>query len=108
MKPAGGSKSTRVSDQESALIRSQAGPGAGLTALPTGSETTIPSHLFGVVLLRRLRQPLPLSELTIVGCWVAEDSPSRAPQRGSAATHQCRENHGVDDLHGRSGLLTET
>ena len=55
---------TRVSDQERALIRSQAGPGAGaaLTALPTGNETTIPSHLFRVVLLRRLRQPLPLSE----------------------------------------------
>ena len=24
-----------------------------------------------------------------------------------AATHQCRENHGVDDLHGRSGSLSE-
>ena len=55
---------SRLSDQEQALIRSQAGPGAGsaLTALPTGSETTIPSHLFRIVLLRRLRQPLPLSE----------------------------------------------
>ena len=54
---------SRVSDQKRALIRSQAGPGAGaaLTALPTGSETTIPSHLFRV-LLRRLRHPLPLSE----------------------------------------------
>ena len=53
----------RLSEQEQALIRSQAGPGAGsaLTALPTGSETTIPSHLFRIVLLRRLRQPLPLS-----------------------------------------------
>ena len=30
-----------------------------MTALPTGSETTIPSHLFRIVLLR---QPLPLSE----------------------------------------------
>ena len=55
---------SRLSDQEQALIRSQAGPGAGsaLTALPTGSATTIPSHLFRIVLLRRLRQPLPLSE----------------------------------------------
>ena len=54
---------SRLSDQEQGLIRSQAGPGAGsaLTALPTGSETTIPSHLFRIVLLRRLRQPLPLS-----------------------------------------------
>ena len=55
---------SRLPDQEQALIRSQAGPGAGsaLTAVPTGSETMIPSHLFRIVLLRRLRQPLPLSE----------------------------------------------
>ena len=60
------------------MIRSQAGPGASaaLTALPTGRETTIP---FRVALLRRLRQPLPLSERR-----VAEDSPSRAPLRSSA------------------------
>ena len=33
------------------MIRSQEGPGAGaaLTALPTGSERTIPSHLYRVV-----------------------------------------------------------
>ena len=44
-------------------MRSQGGPGAGavLTALPTGRETTIPSHLFRVILLRRLRQPLPFT-----------------------------------------------
>ena len=55
---------SRVSDLERVLIRSQAGPGAGaaFTALLTGSETAIPSHLFRVVLLRRLRQHLPLSE----------------------------------------------
>ena len=54
---------SRLSDKEQVLIRSQVGPGAGsaLTAFPTGSETTIPSHLFRV-LLRRLRQPLPLSK----------------------------------------------
>ena len=47
-----------------ALIRSQGGPGGGaaLSAVPTCSEKTIPSHLFRVVLLRRLRQSLPLSE----------------------------------------------
>ena len=55
---------TMLSDQEQALVRSQAGPGAGaaLTALPTCNETSIPSHLFRAVLLRRLRQPLPISE----------------------------------------------
>ena len=55
---------TMFSDQEQALVRSQAGPGAGaaLTAIPTCNETSIPSHLFRVVLLRRLRQPLPISE----------------------------------------------
>ena len=32
-----------------------------LTVAPTSRETTIPSHLFRVILLRRLRQALPLS-----------------------------------------------
>ena len=47
-----------------ALIRSQGGPGGGaaLTTVPTCSEKTIPSHLFRVVLLRRLRQSLLLPE----------------------------------------------
>ena len=54
---------TRVSDQVKALVRSQGGPGAGapFTATPTCRETTIPSHLFRVLLLRRLRQQLPLA-----------------------------------------------
>ena len=44
-------------------MRSQGGPGAGaaLTALPTGRETTFPSHLFHVILFRRLRQPPPFT-----------------------------------------------
>ena len=72
MKPALGwsnssdrSCSEGFSAQVQALIRSQGGPegGAALTAVPTCSEKTIPSHfLFRVVLLRRLRQSLPLSE----------------------------------------------
>ena len=43
--------------QVQVLIRSQGGPGGGaaLTAVPTCSEKTIPSHLFRVV-PRRLRQ----------------------------------------------------
>ena len=46
---------TGVSDQVKALVRSQGGPGAGapFTATPTCRETTIPSHLFRVLLLRR-------------------------------------------------------
>ena len=54
---------SRTSAQIQALIRSQAGPGAGaaFTVTPTNRETTIPSHLFRVVVLRRLRQVLPLS-----------------------------------------------
>ena len=45
------------------MIRSQAGPGAGpaLSVVPAGFLTQIPLHLFRVVLLRRLRLPLPLS-----------------------------------------------
>ena len=54
---------SRTSAQIQALIRSQAGLGAGaaFTVTPTNRETTIPSHLFRVVVLRRLRQVLPLS-----------------------------------------------
>ena len=41
----------------------QAGVGAGaaLTVAPTNRETTIPPHLFRLILLRRLRQALSLS-----------------------------------------------
>ena len=50
-------------EQVQALVRSQAGVGAGvaLTVAPTNHETTIPPHLFRVILLRRLRQALSLS-----------------------------------------------
>ena len=53
----------RATDQVRALVRSQGGPGAGaaLTAVPTGRETMIPSHLFRVILLRRFRQQLPFT-----------------------------------------------
>ena len=52
-----------ISDRDRALIRSQAGPGAGvaLRVAPTSRLTSIQPHLFRVVLLRRLRLPLPLS-----------------------------------------------
>ena len=52
-------------EQVQALGRSEAGVGAGaaLTVAPTNRETTILPHLFRVILLRRLRQALPLSVL---------------------------------------------
>ena len=50
-------------NQTRPLIRSQAAPGAGaaLMVFPTNRQTTMPSHLFRVVLLRRLRHALALS-----------------------------------------------
>ena len=93
---------TMLSDQVQALVRSQAGPGAGaaLTVLPTYNETSIPSDLFRVVssvvclfpLLSAVADVAVSSTFvaTIVqrafglGCWVAEDFHSRAPPRESA------------------------
>ena len=47
-----------------ALLRSQQGPFASrfLTTVPTCPALSYPSHLFRVLLLRRLRLPLPLSQ----------------------------------------------
>ena len=52
-----------MAPRERALVRSQAGSGAGLalTVAPTSHLTRIPPHLLRVVLLLRLRLPLPLS-----------------------------------------------
>ena len=52
----------QASAQVKALVRSQGGAGAGaaLSVAPTHNETTLPSHLFRVILLRRLRQALLL------------------------------------------------
>ena len=46
-----------------AMLQSQSGPYASrtFTTIPFGLDTTYPSHLFPVLLLRRLRLPLPLS-----------------------------------------------
>ena len=54
---------SHMGPRERALVRSQAGAGAGLalTVAPTSHLTRIPPHLFRVVLLRRLRLPFPLS-----------------------------------------------
>ena len=53
----------RLRPSARAQVRSQAGPGAGLalSATPTHFLTRIPSHLFRVVMLRRVRLPLPPS-----------------------------------------------
>ena len=57
-----GSFLTSLDPTSRALLLSQAGPFAGrvFTAVPTALEFTVPSHLFRVLLLRRLRLPLPL------------------------------------------------
>ena len=54
----------QMTPQARALVRSQSGPGGNmaLTTAPTSVLTKIPPHLFRVVLLRRLRLPLPLSQ----------------------------------------------
>ena len=53
----------RMAENEQALLRSQSGPMVGmvLTASPSSFSTRIDPHLFRVILLRRLRFPLPLS-----------------------------------------------
>ena len=54
---------SRLSESGRALVRSQAGPGGGLAlaACPTCRITSLDSHLFRVLLLRRLQLPLPLT-----------------------------------------------
>ena len=51
----------RLADNEKAMLRSQSGPGAGLalSATPSSPSSRIEPHLFGGVLLRRPRLPLP-------------------------------------------------
>ena len=48
-------------DSERAFLRAQSGPAAGMSlcALPSSPQTRIESQLFWVLLLRRLRLPLP-------------------------------------------------
>ena len=54
-----------VTDAERALIRAQSGPGGGtsFSAFPSCFLTRIDSHLFRVLLLRRLQLPLSLAPL---------------------------------------------
>ena len=52
-----------ISPASQALLDSQSGPHASrpFTTIPYNANTTYPSHLFCLLLLRRLRLPLPLS-----------------------------------------------
>ena len=61
-----------VSPSERALVRSQSGPGAGVALLtsPSSPLTRIESPLFRVLLQRRLRLPLPLSERMCSGHFI--------------------------------------
>ena len=81
-------------------LRSQAGPGAcmALSAAPTHYLTRIPPHLFRVVLMRRLRFPLPLSLHTCRCCrQIDKFGHHRAScARAGVAKH-------LWELHGRAG-----
>ena len=97
-----------LADSERALLRAQSGPAAGmsLSAVPSSPQTRIESQLFRVLLLRRLRLPLPLlracadvafslTTLAIIvhlalrrGFWEGVDSQSRARRRASVMRHR--------------------
>ena len=53
----------RLPDSAKASLRAQGGPGAGLsfTTCPTCLVTRLEPHLFRILLLRRLRVPLPFT-----------------------------------------------
>lgn len=89
-----------------AMLQSQAGPYASraFTTLPVCPEMTYPSDLFRVLLLRRLRLPLPLSERFCrcrhtldpfgdhrAACPRSGALRSRAPALERAAARVCRE-----------------
>ena len=54
-----------------AHLRSHSGHNSGmaLSHAPTTPEYTIPAHLFRVLLLERLRLPLPLTEASCIACY---------------------------------------
>ena len=66
----------RLNDTEMALLRSQSGPlsGAALSTAPTCFHTRIESHLFRLLLLRRLRLPHPPSCVPVCRCGRPLDS----------------------------------
>ena len=65
---------TRMPPSDRALVRSQSGPGAGVafSASPLSMLTRIEAPLFRVLVQRRLRLPLPLSQ-RICGCGLSID-----------------------------------
>ena len=54
---------TRLDPASQALLASQSGPHASrpFTTIPYHADTTYPSHLFRILILRRLRLPIPLT-----------------------------------------------
>ena len=62
-----------------ARLRSHSGRNAGvaLAHAPTAREYTIPPHLFRVLLLERMRLPLPITEARCSGSLTREDSTER-------------------------------
>ena len=70
----------RLSEAGRALVRSQAGPSSGLalSTCPTCRITSLDSHLFRVLLLRRLQLPLPLCVLVGVAAHLNRAACARA------------------------------
>ena len=101
----------QLTDTEAALLRSQAGPmgSAALTAIPSKKEFRLAPQPFRILLLRRLRLPLPLSARTcrcgrpldVLGhhraaCGTAGVLGRRGWVLENVAARVCRgENHGV-------------
>ena len=86
-----------------ALLLSQSGPGAScaMTVLPTGPDFAVPSDEFRIMLLRRLRMPLPWhkSDAAVGGRWMIMETTGqrvgvlahRAGPLERAAARVCRE-----------------
>ena len=66
-----------------AQLLSQCGPGAScaMTVLPTGPDFTVPSDEFRILLLRRLRMPLPLAPHRCRGRWTSMGTTGRRALR---------------------------
>ena len=69
--PTGGTLLAGADPVAQALLHSQSGPFASrfLTTVPILSVLSYPCHLFRVLLLRRLRLPLPLAERSGAPSW---------------------------------------
>ena len=85
-----------LSASSCALLRSQGGSGAGMasSACPTCRVTKIDSHLFRVLLLRRLQLPTPLTVRTYrCGCPLDSLGHHRAACARAGVLAECRRPH---------------